>query len=196
MGPTWQSGRAARTRVRARARAAFSWIWTCVPVHGNESQCRHTTTQNPAVATHRLHSSSSMCVARSACAVVCVSGGPATHRPKRDPRGPRPVGQASRRGRQPGARRRRRAEKLSKILHNFFQSHAPAQSRGSGTQLRWCQAPSRGLRRLKNISGEAQKIVQNFPPPPTYSSTDRRRQQPCPRDRMRKQNLVAWNHEN
>ena len=61
-------------------------------------------------------------------AVVCVSG-PATHRPKRDPRGLRPVGQASRRGRQPGARRRRRAEKLSKILHNFFQSSA-APSRG------------------------------------------------------------------
>ena len=51
-------------------------------------------------------------------AVVCVSG-PATHRPKRDPRGLRPVGQASRRGRQPGARRRRR----------FFQS-GKAPSRG------------------------------------------------------------------
>ena len=31
--------------------------------------------------------------------------------------------------------------------------------------MRWCQAPSRGLRGLKNISGAAQKIVQNFPPP-------------------------------
>ena len=61
--------------------------------------------------------------------------GPATHRPKRDPRGPRPVGQASRRG-QP-----RRAA-------------ASPTLKGSATQLRWCQAPSRGLRGLKNISGQ------------------------------------------
>ena len=77
-------------------------------------------------------------------------------RPKRDPRGPRPVGKSvGARADSQRVRRRRRADKSDT---------APSRG-GSDTQSRRCQAPSRGLRWLKNISGEAKYIVQNFPPP-------------------------------